>query len=335
MAMQQSGKGAGVASGSAPEAPLSDEQADVLAASFTPSWDSADGLADDISDMPTALHLEAPQLAAASAVTIRPATAVGKTTLLGTAPQANAPTGAPVVTTNIVQAQVSAPRAGSSSELIDPENILESSPAPPRAAARGASRPTSGAATRPVAAVALPKPAAASALRAAAHSSHGEDDEVVIPKKSSKTIVLVVAGLAVAAGAGIFFKFAVGDDPRPSAQPSAQTAQLAATTAEIPAPPPKVEAPATAAATTTTTATATAAAAIPTTVVAPDPAPVAAGRLAAPAPAEPRPAGGVAASPARAGARQPPATALPTPPAPSPKTPPRAPNGSIVRDNPF
>ena len=57
--MQQSGKGAG--EGKAPV--LSDEQADQFAASFTPAWDTDDGLGDDTNGTANATVVDAPAVA--------------------------------------------------------------------------------------------------------------------------------------------------------------------------------------------------------------------------------------------------------------------------------
>ena len=333
MAMQQSGKGAG--EGNAPG--LSDEQADQFASSFTPAWDTDDGLGDDTNGTANATLVDAP---AAAPVPIH------KQTLMGQAPPANAPVTAEV--RPIVP----------SSEAIDPENILESHTAPqPAIAAKPAAiaAPVNAMMTTqlmtgapgpvPAQPTAQPKPAAqpraaarspqAQPARAAAVApaadpfKRTDDDDDIVPKKSSKTLIFVVAGLAVAAGVGLVAKLGMSDDaPKPT---TTQAVGPAIATAEIPPPPPKVEAPATPAPPPATVAAVTA-------VKPPDPLP-APTALAAPtqparvAPVVTEPAPHSAGRPPRA--TTPPPQAAAPPPLPPPKTPPKAPNTGIVRDNPF
>jgi hypothetical protein len=339
-------------SGPNPAAPtaLSDEQAEQFAASFTPSWDADGGEdADSSNGAANATLVDQPAVGAAQAAAVvqaAPAThaALSKQTLIGTAPQANAPTGNP------------------SSEAIDPENILSSStaPQPPvKAAAAPAAAPTTLKGTQPLQgavppqaqgkAPSRPPPAPAPAAKnarvavnadpfavsagprprgAAAARQQSDDLDDFVPKKSSKTIYAVIGGLAIAAGLGLFLKFALTDDaPKPVEQ---HATGPAVTTAEIPPPPPKVDTPPP----TTAATTATAAKADPTpppatlpappTARAPEPPVAATHAAAAPQPrSEPRP-------------RTPPPPHEAASPAPvTPKTAPKPANGSIVRDNPF
>jgi hypothetical protein len=340
MAMQQSGKGAG--EGKAPV--LSDEQADQFAASFTPAWDSDDGLGDDTNGTANATLVDAPAVVIAAAPAPVP---LHKQTLMGQAPAANAPVAAvaddvrPIIP---------------SSEAIDPENILESNTAPQPATAatvaKAAPAPAAAmmktqamqGAPGPVAAKAQPKPGAATVRNGQAQAAQPraaaavalsadpfkrtDDDDDVVPKKSNKTIVFVIAGLAIAAGVGLVVKFALSDDP-PKAPVTAQAVGPAVATAEIPPPPPKVEAPAAATATAAAVSATTTAAAkapdplpAPTALAAPTP-------PARPTPAEPAPHTAPAAQPRHQAAAQPP----PLPAAP--KTAPKPANTGIVRDNPF
>ncbi len=348
-------------SGPNPAAPtaLSDEQAEQFAASFTPSWDTEGDDADSANGAANATLVDAPAVGAAQAAAVvqsAPAVVHGahsapmKQTLIGTAPQANAPSGSP------------------SSEAIDPENILSSStaPQPPvKAAAAPTAAPTTLKGTQPLQGAAPPQaqakapsrpppgpaPAAKNArvavnadpfavssgprARGAAAARQQTDDlDDFVPKKSSKTIYAVIGGLAIAAGLGIFLKFALTDDaPKPVEQ---HATGPAVTTAEIPPPPPKVDTPPPAAPTNAAT-TATAAKAdpppaalpAPPTARAPEPPVAATHAAAAPPPprSEPRP---------RTPPPPPPPVAAAPPPAPvTPKTAPKPANGSIVRDNPF
>jgi hypothetical protein len=363
MAMQQSGKGA-AASGSGPNPALSDEQAEEFASSFTPAWDTG---GDDAG--PTA---EASQPAQAKAFN-------AKQTLIGTAPQANAPS-AGAAASNGLEARAIAP----SSEAIDPENILESNTAPQpgvvapvaAAAAPVAAAPAAAVAQMTAkstmvmqnapaqmearhaaarAAAAAPAPSAKNArgaagvtadpfrvaagpsASAAAQRARDDDfDDEIVPKKP-KTLLFVLAGLAIAGAVGLVVKLGTGDDSAKST-PTQQPVGPAATTAEIPPPPPKVETPPPAATTATAAATTKtpeppAALAAPTTPATPTPpaaAHVEAPAHAAPAPQPRQPR--AAAAPPEPRTSQ--AAAGPAP-QPAPKTPPKGPNGGIVRDNPF
>ena len=375
-------------SGPNPTAPtaLSDEQAEQFAASFTPSWDADDGLDDATNGNANATLVDAPAVGSAQAAALvapqpaapapapAPAPAFNaKQTLIGTAPQANAPSG----TNGGTNGGHDMRAAASSAEAIDPDNILDSrtAPQPPvRAAAAPAAAPAPASASPSPAspsphpslkgtqimhsapaqvearkAQSRPPPAAvppnnapknarvavsadpfAAPARSAAKRPHSEDLDDFVPKKSSKTVYFVVAGLAVAAGLGLFLKFALGDDGTKPAPVEQHATGPAVTTAEIPPPPPKVDTPPPATAT-ATTAAAKVDSQPPATLPAPQAArqpdpPAAPAHVAAAAAPQPRP-------------RQPPppppqAEAKPPPPV-TPKTAPKPPNGSIVRDNPF
>jgi hypothetical protein len=167
-----------------------------------------------------------------------------------------------------------------------------------------------------------------------------DSEEDFIAKKSNKTLYVVVVGLAVAAGIGLFVKSTMSTEaPRP--EPVQQATGPAVTTAEIPPPPPPAETPA---APSTPIATAVAA------PEPPPPAPSAVSPAPHAAPADPSPHTAAGAAPRNEAPRNEPprsepkaarspatavAAAQPVPPPPSPKTPPKAPNGGIVRDNPF
>ena len=358
MAMQQSPKGA--ASGSGPNPALTDDQADQFAADFTPSWDSDAGAGENagaeangsanpnatLVDMapvtgavtedafaktaphtpPTAAALAAAAAAAApiptttaplaavpAAIVAPPPAAAapvpfsGKQTLIGAvAPPAHAPPPAPAAAAAV--ATTAAPRQAAQVTQVMQSGQLRSQPA--------SRHPAPGPGPRPA------PPPNKSAPRAVSSDPFAADEDFV-PKKSSKTAILVVAGLAVAAGLGLFLKFALTDDaPKTPTAPVAIGPAVA--TAEIPPPPPKVEAPSPPSVT---------AVAAPTPK--PEPLPAATSLATAPqrlaAPVEPAPH------------RQPrvltpppptPAVAAPQTPA-APKTPPKPPNGGIVRDNPF
>ncbi len=328
--MQQSGKGAG--DGKAPN--LSDEQADQFAASFTPAWDTDDAPGDDTTGSANATIVDAPAVAPV---------ALHKHTLMGQAPPANAPV--------VAEVRPIVP----SSEAIDPENILESNTAPqppiapkpaPAAPAptaqpmmktqlmQGAPGPAAAqpkAHANPVARSAQPQPQKAAVALSADPFKRPDDEDDVVPKKSSKTLIFVVAGLAVAAGIGLVAKFAISEDP-PKQATTTQAVGPAIATAEIPPPPPKVDTP----------PPPTPVVAAVTAVKPPDPLPAPA-VLAAPAPPSPpsppaRPTP-VAAEPAphrQPRSTQAPQAAAAPPPLPAaPKTPPKATNTGIVRDNPF
>ena len=347
MAMQQSSKGPG-GSGSNPA--LSDEQAEQFAASFTPAWDTDDSTSVDADA--TIVTSAAPAAAAApAAVPVGPATVAlysgaskvpnAKQTMIGLPPPAHLVNPSPPAAVPVA--------ALSSAEAIEPENVLESvtAPVPPAAPAahvnhgmktmvmanRPQSRPPGPPSTsnNPMVPAGQAPRVAFSAdpfqgpqrqqqsLKGRGTSS--SDDLEFVPKKS-KTLVFVIAGLAVAASLGLFLRFALTDDT-PKAPPSQVVTGPAVTTAEIPEPPPKVDPPP------LTTAAATAA-----KTAEPQPSPLAVPPRANPEPAAPR----VAIAPPQRlprGATLPPPLVAPPPPAASPKTPPKTPNGGIVRDNPF
>jgi hypothetical protein len=346
-------------SGPNPTAPsaLSDEQAEQFAASFTPSWDADDGLEDPHGDAANgaanATLVDAPALGSAQAAAVL-RTAPAKQTLIGTAPQANAPAGA--------NGAPDMRAAASSAEAIDPENILDSRTAPqppvhatapaaapaPQTSLKGThimqnapaqiqarqaqSRPPpAGVPAKNARGAVSADPFAAPARSASARPARrpqNEDLDDFVPKKSSKTVYFVLAGLAVAAGLGLFLKFALSDDAKPAPVEQHATGP-AVTTAEIPPPPPKVDTPPPATATTATPAAKVDPPA-PATLPAPQPArmpdPPSAPAHVAAAP-QPRP---------RTPPPPPPQAAAAPPPAPvTPKTAPKPANGSIVRDNPF
>jgi hypothetical protein len=367
MAMQQSGKGAGDSDAASRAAStLSDEQAEEFAASFTPAWD----VGDDASGPANATLVDAPAMNATEAAAVvqaaPPAAAPAfhpKQTLIGTAPQANAPA---------THATHAARGPISSAEAIEPENILDSRTAPQpevRAAApapatkapqtslkgtqimpsspaqmdarKAQSRPPppgpAPAAKRAGAVAVTADPFAASARSGPARRARPQSEELddFVPKKSSKTLYLVLAGLVFAGALGLFLKFALSEDPKPAPVEQHATGP-AVTTAEIPPPPPKVDtaAPAITAAATAATATKVEAQPPPATLPAPQ---------VVPQPARPtEPPAHVAAAPPQPRQRvtppqpaQPAAAAAPPAPPSSPKTAPKPANGSIVRDNPF
>ncbi|HSO31365.1 MAG TPA: hypothetical protein VLT33_02580, partial [Labilithrix sp.] len=272
MAMQQSSKGA---SGSGSSPALSDEQAEQFAASFTPAWDADDGLGDSTSGTPDATvsntqvmdraelakAQEAPPIVGTPAIIFN-----AKSTMIGVPPPghlAARPSAAPAV--------VSVPPAAPSAEAVDPENVLEvrTAPAAPVAAAAPAApavhqnhgmrtqimqnRPSGPGPTPAVqqgaATIASRPPAERTGTAAAvavdpfrSRGASSADESDAFPKRSNKTVLFVVAGLAVAAGLGLFLKFALGDDA-PKPPPSEVVTGPAVTTAEIPPPPPKEETP--------------------------------------------------------------------------------------------
>jgi hypothetical protein len=343
MAMQQTSKGA---SGSGPNPALSDEQADQFAASFTPAWDAEDALGDTTEGGADAT--------------------LANTTVMDGSPLGPTPDAPPIVGTSTViltskhQTMIGVPppatlpepvrSALSSAEAIEPENVLEVRTAPPAQAApamnhgmRTVVMDNRPAPSRPPPPGPGPQPGARSGMAPsnaprvaiAADPFQGRprvgsssDDLDLVPKRSSKTIFFVVGGLAFAAGLALFLRFALTDDA-PKATPSELATGPAATTADIPPPPPKVETPPPPATTT---------AAVVAKAAEPPPPPLAV----PPRAAEPVPQPRVAAAPAAPrqparGALLPPPQAAAAPPSPpaSPKTPPKAPNGGIVRDNPF
>lgn len=373
MAMQQSSKGV---SGTGSNPALSDEQAEQFAASFTPAWDADDGLGDSTNGMPDATaamgtestqvmdraELAKAQEAAAPPIVGMPAIIFNaKSTMIGVplpATLAARPAGAPVSVP-----PPPAPPAPSVAEAIESANVLEVAPAPaaapvhqnhgmrtqimqnrpaglgapppaPRGAATIASRPPN---ERTAAAVPIADP-----FRNKGPSS---DDLDAFPRRSNKGVFFVVGGLAVAAGLGLFLKFALGDDtPKPA--PAEVVTGPAVTTAEIPPPPPpKDETPPAPSAAAVTAAANTAELAPPPLATPPhaavEPPHVAAEPASQP---PPRAAAPVAAAPPRnepraargpsPAALPPPATTAP-PGAATPKSAPKASNGGIVRDNPF
>jgi hypothetical protein len=170
----------------------------------------------------------------------------------------------------------------------------------------------------------------------AGKSASASDEHLVVPKKSSKTMFFVLGGLAVAAGLGLFLKFALSDDA-PKALPTEMATGPAATTADIPPPPPKVDTPPPAPSPAMTTVATTAHAADPTP---PTPLALPPTRTADPPAARNTPLA-TAPQPVPQQPRQqprtvsaPPLGATP-PPTTAPKTAPKGPNGGIVRDNPF
>ena len=364
MAMQQSSKGV---SGTGSNPALSDEQAEQFAASFTPAWDADDGLGDSTNGMPDATaamgtestqvmdraELGKAQEAAAPPIVGTPAIIFNaKSTMIGlplpatlaarpAAAPVSVPPPAPPVAEAIESANVlevaPAPAAapvhqnqGMRTQIMQnrPAGLGAPPPAPPRGAATIASRPPN---ERTAAAVPIADP-----FRDKGPSS---DDLDAFPRRSNKSVFFVVGGLAVAAGLGLFLKFALGDDtPKPA--PAEAVTGPAVTTAEIPPPPPKDETvPAASAAAAAKTAEPAPLATPPHAAV--EPPHVAAEPAAQP---PPRAAAPVAAAPPRnepraargpsPAALPPPATAAP-PGAATPKSAPKASNGGIVRDNPF
>lgn len=337
MAMQQSGKGA--ASGSGPNPTLSDEQAEQFAASFTPAWDADDGSIDDSSGAASATqNVDAahapnvPPVVAAAPAVAAPAPAIHpNATLIGTAPQANAPVGAPapppvIVAPVIAVAPAPAPaaatnrgaEAASSEEAIDPDNILETDTAPARPDVRQAppKQPAKGmhgtqlmdhapgrdlhaaqaqARSAPAAAPRhAPAPVARNAPRAAVTAdpfSSSSSDLDEFVPKKSNKTILLAVGGLVFAASLGLFLKFALTDDTPKPPPVQQVTGPAVTTAEIP-PPPPADTPI--APPTTATTTAAAAAAATTAKVEP----VAPTPLAAPAtpaaPAAPVNAGGAA-----------------------------------------
>jgi hypothetical protein len=159
------------------------------------------------------------------------------------------------------------------------------------------------------------------------------DDDIVVPKKSGKGLVIGIVAVAVLGGAGAFVKFGMtGDEPAKKAE-STQTAAPPATTQDIPPPAPKDDTPPPA---TTATTTPPAKAADNTTATAtPPPAP--------PTPPPAAPAGHPSpsrdtttahADPGR-GASHPAHPPSPPPAPPAPKAAPKSTAGGIVRDTPF
>ena len=376
MAMQQSSKGV---SGTGSNPALSDEQAEQFAASFTPAWDADDGPGDSNNGMPDATaataaiaamgtestqvmdraELTKAQEAAAPPIVGMPAIIFNaKSTMIGVplpATLAARPAAAPVS----VPPPPPAPPAPSVAEAIESANVLEVAPAPAaapvhqnhgmrtqimqnRPAGLGAPPPAPrGAAT--IAARPPNERTAAAVPNADPFRNKGpsSDDLDAFPRRSNKGVFFVVGGLAVAAGLGLFLKFALGDDtPKPA--PAEVVTGPAVTTAEIPPPPPKDEtppAPSAPAAELAPPPLATPLATPPHAAV--EPPHVAAEPAAQP---PPRAAAPVAAAPPRnepraargpsPAALPPPATAAP-PGAATPKSAPKASNGGIVRDNPF
>ena len=349
VAMQQSSKGV---SGTGSNPALSDEQAEQFAASFTPAWDADDGLGDTTDGtteataaMPSERGTESTQIMdraelakaqAAPPIVGTPAIIFNaKSTMIGVPPPAT-----------LAARPSAAPSATSAAEAVESANVLEvvSAPAPiaapvhqnhgmrtqimhnrPPGLGAAPASPPQGAATiasRPPnerTAVAVP---IADPFRNKGPSSDELDS---FPKRSNKTMFFVIAGLAVAAGLGLFLKFALGEDtPKPA--PAAVVTGPAVMTAEIPPPPPKEDTP--------PPATAAAVTAAPTAPTAAEPAPP---PLATPPRAAVEPPLALAPPPpprpSRPTALPPPAAAPPA--AASPKSAPKAPNGGIVRDNPF
>lgn len=324
-------------SGPNPAAPtaLSDEQADQFAASFTPAWDADDGPGDTANGTANATLVDAPAIGNAQAAAVveaapQPAVAAAapafqpKQTLIGT-PPANGLAAAAAPAAAVAPAPPTALKG---------TQIMQSSPAqiearkaqsrpPPAQAPSNNARSAPNAQSARVAVSADPFAAAARSSR----RNQSEDIDDFVPKKSSKTLYLVVGGLVVAAGVGLFLKFGMGDNGATTAPVDHATGPAVAT-AEIPPPPPKVDPPPPA------TAATTAAAKVdppppPATLPAPIARPEPPSHVAATPPARPEPRPRTPPPP-------PPQAAAAAPPPPStPKTPPKPANGSIVRDNPF
>jgi hypothetical protein len=198
-----------------------------------------------------------------------------------------------------------------SSEALDSANVLEVAPAvAPHVNGAGA------------AAVSKARPAATPIPFS--QRSAIESDDFPAVKKSNKGVIFVVVGLGIAAGLGLFLKFALSNDDEAKTTPTAPTTTMAAKKEnDIPPPPPKEETPPPPAVTT--------AAATP-----PPPATTAEAKPTPPTPtkepvAKVEPPPRVAAAPAQPKTPKQPASQ----PAAAPKTTPKPPSGGIVRDSPF
>ena len=345
MAMQQSGKGA-----PEPVGALSDEAADQFASSFTPAWDNEEASSDtakstaeatlvtgDVDALPPAP--DAPPIIAMPVIF-----AGSKQTMIGVAAPANAPAAEDLEPENLLEIVTdrpaqAAPAAPPPVQAAPPVHVnhaahtqvMDSRPPPPQSRQAPSSNAPPSAAPRAVA-----RNAGAAVAADPFRKASPSEDLDYVPKKSSKAFIFVIAGLAVAAGLGLFLKFALTDDA-PKAPPQQLVTGPAVATAEIPPPPPKVEAPPPTATTATTAAPSGGAAAPAKAEPAPPPAPLAPPpRQAAVAPPPDRAAPRNEPRQPRQSAPPPQAAIVAPPPAAAPpRTPPKPPNGSIVRDNPF
>ena len=383
---------------------FSDDDADQFADAFKPAWEAPDLEATHVSAPPSAVteHKEeqavvsstlvmdrpsdwdvpgAAESAHAPAVSVAPVVAVAaaapavsiaeaptetapvplnKRTVIGMAvPPAPLPMNAEVTPREV-------PRPASSSEAIEPEQIIESAPAKlpfssatsspnvASLAAGGAPKYTMGMGTQvmnnrplppgpaPAATIgSLPgspgympsrppqaPPVSADPFRTRAGSS--SDFDAVKPRNSNKAIVIAVVGVMALIGLGVGLKAMISDDSADKPKSEPMVTGPAVTTAEIPPPPPLSEP------TATSTATAAAKTAEPTSTT------TTAAATAVPTPLAIPPqqhAAQAAPPPVMAPPRSdPPRTHTTAPPAPPPaaaKTPPKPANGGIVRDNPF
>lgn len=202
--------GAGSAESSGARSQLTSEQADKLAQNFTPSWDTPD---DEVVAMrapePPPRPLDKEPLAATNQ------------TLIGFAPVTVPPNALVQAVASIV---VESPTE--SAPEIEPEQFADPPFVPAKAKASLATPPAPGS-IRGVLEVKDPFAPSVSnrpprlSNRPQKLDSSADD----LPKHSNSGVFLVIAGLAVAAGLGLFLKFALSDEPAKAPPTSQATAR--------------------------------------------------------------------------------------------------------------
>lgn len=291
---------------------LSDEQADALAEAFIPTWEmhvSGDASFGGDPSAPAVVSFEPSRLGSP------------KQTLIGTAPVSSGqgslaevaePSASPDAVAKVDTALLLPPVVPQGGVGLGGTLVMPALPAKPPA------RASAAAPARPVAAV---------ALSADPFGSSASRDRAVVPKTSSKAALLGAGALACAAAVGLFLRSALENDGKSSPTPQSSVTEVARKS-EIPPPAPPNE-PVSQPLSESTTAHAHAAPIpAPLAETLPKTSPV------SPLRSEPKATRSTSSFPtATPQVVQPVQGPVPLPPAP--KTPPKPPNGAIVRDNPF
>ena len=261
MTMQERGKDE--ASGPSADDPraLSSDKAEELAADFTPAWDTgSDDDAPPVDDLTTKDAVSAKSLAHAHGTNGNGANGNGSTlpssanaTLIDLAPPVVEPTQAapPIEPKPVILAK---------NQTLIGSAIAPATPPPPQAAAPVVQQPApelsrelaaqiareSRAPAEPIAAPSRSmKPIAEAKDPFASPPSQNRtskrpvsDADLGVPKKSGKGVLLVILGLGIAGGLGIFLKFALTDDTPKPKEPVQASSPPMTPTAEVPPPAP-------------------------------------------------------------------------------------------------
>lgn len=271
--MQERGKDE--ASGA--NAALSSDQAEQLAADFTPAWDTGDADSDDAApaDAPPAADEQTTRdaisdksLVASHATgngngngSTLPLNVSANATLVDFTPPVIAPEPTPRPAPPIEPKPVILAK----NQTLIGSAIAPATPPPPPVAQQPApelSRELAAQIARearevpaepippprsikPMAPIAEAKDPFAGPASKHARPVHPEEHaDLGVPKKSGKGVLFVILGLAIAGGLGVFLKFALTDDsPKPKEPAQASSPPITPPTTDVPPPPPPDEAP--------------------------------------------------------------------------------------------